>query len=124
MEPHGAPASGWHAEMHQFRIGAEAMPVGKPTPEGVHRDGVDWVFVALINRQNICNGATRIFDIADEPLDEFTLERPLDAVFLNDRRVRHDVTPLIADNPAEIALRDVLVLTFRADAALPSRQKI
>ena len=31
----------WHVELHQFRIEAHAGQIGQPTPEGVHRDGVD-----------------------------------------------------------------------------------
>ena len=41
----------WHIEVHQFRI--EARPgasTAQPTPEGMHRDGVDYVLVLLIDR--------------------------------------------------------------------------
>ena len=37
----------WSVETHQFRIEARADEAGQPTPEGVHRDGVDYVLVAL-----------------------------------------------------------------------------
>ncbi|WP_056135359.1 2OG-Fe dioxygenase family protein, partial [Lysobacter sp. Root494] len=41
-----APATReWHIEVHQFRIEARAGEPGEPTPEGVHRDGVDYVLV-------------------------------------------------------------------------------
>src|SRR5690606_30749230 len=37
----------WYVEAHQFRIDtAEGM--GRPTPEGAHRDGVDFVVVILV----------------------------------------------------------------------------
>src|SRR6185437_6520040 len=32
----------WHIEVHQFRIEARRGEDGKPTPEGMHRDGVDY----------------------------------------------------------------------------------
>ncbi len=35
------PGADWHIEVHQFRIEARAEAAGLPTPEGVHRDGVD-----------------------------------------------------------------------------------
>ncbi|MCT7075948.1 2OG-Fe dioxygenase family protein, partial [Salmonella enterica] len=39
-----APATRrWHIEVHQFRIEATANAAGEPTPEGSHRDGVDYV---------------------------------------------------------------------------------
>src|SRR4051794_27598989 len=31
----------WHVEVHQFRIEARRSEAGRPTPEGLHRDGVD-----------------------------------------------------------------------------------
>jgi hypothetical protein len=37
------PGRDWHIEAHQFRIEAVSNPAGRPTPEGMHRDGVDWV---------------------------------------------------------------------------------
>ena len=48
----------WHVEMHQFRIEARPGQSGKPTPEGMHRDGVDWVLVLLVSRVNIASGET------------------------------------------------------------------
>jgi hypothetical protein len=50
----------WHIELHQFRIEARDGRMGKPTPEGVHRDGVDFVIVVMIKRVNIDSGATTI----------------------------------------------------------------
>src|ERR1700751_900984 len=55
------PAS-WHVEIHQFRIEANGTEAGQPTPEGMHRDGVDWVLVLLIDRVNIASGETTIAD--------------------------------------------------------------
>jgi hypothetical protein len=33
---------------------------GQPTPEGVHRDGVDYVLVLMVRRTNIAQGTTTI----------------------------------------------------------------
>ena len=103
----------WHAEMHQFRIEAMTEVVGHPTPEGMHRDGVDWVCVMLIKRENVQSGTTEIFDDSSESVNRFTLTEPLDTVFLNDTRVRHGVTPISRLAPEREGYRDVLVLTFR-----------
>ena len=46
----------WRVEAHQFRIEAHAGEAGQPTPEGMHRDGVDFVLVMLIGRRNIGAG--------------------------------------------------------------------
>ena len=109
-----AGATRWHVEMHQFRIEAGPATVGKPTPEGLHRDGVDWVLVMLVGRENVAGGVTEIRDADRGPLGEFVLAEPLDLVALDDRRVWHGVTPLEPEDPARPARRDVLVVTYRA----------
>lgn len=105
----------WHVELHQFRIEARSGEAGQPTPEGMHRDGVDWVLVLMIRRENIKSGETTIFDLARRPLGSFTLTRPLDAALVDDSRVYHGVTPVEPLEPACPAYRDVLVVTFRRE---------
>lgn len=104
----------WHAEVHQFRIEAKPGEAGKPTPEGMHRDGVDYVLVLLVRRENIISGTTTIADLDKRVLGSFTLTEPLDAAMVDDRRVYHGVTPVEPQDPAKPAFRDVLVVTFRA----------
>lgn len=108
-------AGPWHVELHQFRIEAQVGQAGLPTPEGAHRDGVDWVIVMLVDRRNVDSGVTDIFTPEGESLGSFTLARPGDAVFLDDRRVLHGVTPIRPHDPDRPALRDVLVVTFRRE---------
>ena len=105
----------WHIEVHQFRI--EAMPnePGEPTPEGVHRDGVDYVLVLLIKRQNIASGTTTIHAVEGALLGSFTLTDPLDAALVDDSRVFHGVTPVTPLDTMLPAHRDVLVVTLRRD---------
>lgn len=107
------PAFPWRAELHQFRIEARAGEDAQPTPEGVHRDGVDWVLVMLVARENVAAGVTGIFDPAGTSLGAFTLTQPLDAVFIDDNRVFHGVTAITPVDPSKPAYRDVLVVTFR-----------
>jgi hypothetical protein len=102
----------WHVEAHQFRIEARAGAPGQPTPEGVHRDGVDYVLVLLVSRENAASGTTTVYDAASQPLGSFTLSRPFDAALVDDARVAHGVTPIVPRDPARSAYRDVLVVTF------------
>jgi hypothetical protein len=104
----------WHIELHQFRIEARDGRLAKPTPEGVHRDGVDFVIVVMIKRVNIDSGATTIFDLDNRLLGEFMLRETFDMALVNDRRVYHGVTPITQLDPQEEAFRDVLVITFKA----------
>jgi hypothetical protein len=105
----------WHVETHQFRIEARPGLAGKPTPEGMHRDGVDWVLVLLVSRVNIASGETTIADLAKSPLGSFTLSDPLDAAVTDDNRVFHGVTPVTPLDPDRPGHRDVLVVTFRRE---------
>ncbi len=105
----------WHVEAHQFRIEARAGEAGQPTPEGIHRDGVDWVLVLLVRRHNIASGVTTIHRPDGSPLGSFTLTAPCDATLVDDNRVYHGVTAVQPLDPAQPAYRDVLVLTFRRE---------
>ncbi|TCS13650.1 hypothetical protein EV278_109110 [Caulobacter sp. BK020] len=109
------PPRAWHVELHQFRIEAGDGEAGLPTPEGAHRDGVDWVIVMLVHRRNVASGVTDIFANDGARLGAFTLERPRDAVVLDDHRVMHGVTAIHPLEPGAPALRDVLVATFRRE---------
>lgn len=107
----------WHVEAHQFRIEASDGAAGKPTPEGVHRDGVDWVLVLMVRRSNIAAGTTTIHDLGGAQLGSFTLTAPFDVALVDDRRCFHGVTAVTPIDPTQPAFRDVLVVTFRAIAA-------
>jgi len=104
----------WHIELHQFRIEARDGRLGNPTPEGVHRDGVDFVIVVMIKRVNIDSGATRIYDLDNRLVGEFTMLQPFDMALVNDRRVYHGVTPITQIDEDKEAYRDVLVITFKS----------
>lgn len=102
----------WYIEAHPFRIDTTGG-VGRPTPEGAHRDGVDYVAVVMVDRQGVRGGETRVFD-ADGPLGvRFTLEQPWSALLIDDARVIHESTPIQPLGPAG-GHRDTLVLTYRA----------
>src|SRR5579872_1534688 len=115
LTPAATRPSSWHVEIHQFRIEANAAEAGQPTPEGMHRDGVDWVLVLLVDRVNIRSGETTIADQRKRPLGSFTLTGALDAAMTDDNRVYHGVTPVTPLDPARPGHRDVLVVTFRRE---------
>jgi hypothetical protein len=101
----------WYVEAHQFRIDT-ADGIGRPTPEGAHRDGVDFVAVLLIGRTGIKGGETRVFE-ADGPNGKrFTMTEPWTMLLLNDATVIHESTPI--QPLAAHGHRDTLVLTWRA----------
>jgi hypothetical protein len=105
----------WAVEVHQFRIEARPGAEGRPTPEGMHRDGVDYVLVLLVNRRNIASGTTAILGADGRELGRFTLTDPFDAALVDDARVSHGVTPVLALDASVPAHRDVLVVTFKKE---------
>ncbi len=108
------PSPRWFVEAHQFRIDTEGG-IGRPTPEGAHRDGVDLVAVVLVGRQNVKGGETRVFDARGPQGMRFTLAEPGAVLLLDDARVIHETTPIQPVQPRLPAWRDTLVVTLRSD---------
>jgi hypothetical protein len=101
----------WFVEAHQFRIDT-LEGIGRPTPEGAHRDGVDFVAVLLVARHHIKGGETRVFEAAGTGGQRFTMTEPWTLLMLDDAAVIHESTPI---QPAgDNGHRDTLVLTWRA----------
>jgi hypothetical protein len=101
----------WYVEAHQFRIDT-TDGIGRPTPEGAHRDGVDLVWVMLVQRHGIRGAESRVFQ-ADGPAGQrFTLDEPMSVLWLDDARVVHETTPIMPED--DFGWRDTLVLTCRA----------
>lgn len=108
-------AQPWYTEAHQFRIDT-TDGIGRPTPEGAHRDGVHWVAVFLVGRHGIKGGETRVFDVDSPRGQRFTLTEPWSLLLLDDQRVIHETTPI---QPTEgVGWRDTLVITLRAGGFL------
>jgi hypothetical protein len=101
----------WFAETHPFRIDT-TDGIGRPTPEGAHRDGVDLVAVLLVARVHVKGGETRVFEAAGPQGLRFTMSAPWTLLLLDDARVIHETTPIQPDGPD--GHRDTLVVTLRA----------
>ncbi|OAD85591.1 hypothetical protein ATN89_02450 [Comamonas thiooxydans] len=100
----------WFVEAHQFRIDT-TDGIGRPTPEGAHRDGVDLVAVLLVGRKGVKGGETRVFEASGPNGQRFTLTEPWSVMLLDDARMIHETTPI---QPVEHGgVRDTLVLTYR-----------
>lgn len=102
----------WFVEAHQFRIDTQGG-IGRPTPEGAHRDGVDLVAVLLVGREGIKGGETRVFEAQSSAGQRFTLMQPWSLLLLDDARMVHESTPIQPSHEGEDGHRDTLVLTYR-----------
>ena len=101
----------WYVEAHQFRIDT-THGIGRPTPEGAHRDGVDFVAILLVAREQVKGGESRVFEATSSSGQRFTLTQAWTLLLLDDARVIHESTPI--QPTATGGHRDTLVLTYRA----------
>lgn len=103
----------WFVEAHPFRIDT-TDGIGRPTPEGAHRDGVDLVAVFMVDRQGIKGGESRVFEANGPGGQRFTLREPWSLLLLDDARVIHESTPIQPLEGDALGWRDTLVVTCRA----------
>ena len=112
MRPRGEGE--WRVEVHQMRITARGDAVGKPTPEGLHRDGVDYVLIMLIAKRGVYGGVSTIADLDQNTLARFTLTDPFETLFLDDSVLEHGVSPIWSvRNDLQPSYRDILVVTWK-----------
>ncbi len=102
----------WRVDVHMVRIEAHAGRQGHPTPEGLHRDGEEFVCVHLVGRDNVAGGETTICGEDRAPITRTTLVDPLDSYYLWDRHVLHEVSPIVQKAPGRPAFRDALLIGF------------
>ena len=110
----------WHVEAQQFRVEARPGAAGAPTPEGLHRDGRDYVLMMLIDRKDAV-GAEFSLHLSDgRHVAALTLRRPSELVMVADRHLQHRIgalTPVPGRPPGH---RDMLIFSF-VNLATPSR---
>ena len=101
---------GGDIDVHQIRTTCSPNKFGNPAPEGIHRDGADFIGIFAVDRQNIAGGATHLYV---EKKQKPVLNKVLNAgelLLLNDREFFHFTTPIksLCDGAGT---RDVFVLT-------------
>lgn len=105
-------ASAWNIRLHPYRILAQEGVPGNPTPEGLHRDGVDYIVSMMVRRHNVTGAQTTVTDNGGAVLANITLAQPLELLVADDARTMHAVSPVQrADGGCE-AYRDVLVIAY------------
>ena len=145
VEPLASPAEQpWEVMQTAFRVTKSAQQHGEPGPEGIHQDACVLTVVVMMNRENVSNdsGGNRIWSLeqacgkptADDLasvhcakgnpsgrlLWSGVLRERFDAVFLLDRRVKHEALPIrVADEQRGDAVRDVLTFEVRRHARAP-----
>ncbi|ACA20401.1 conserved hypothetical protein [Methylobacterium sp. 4-46] len=103
----------WNVKLHPYRIVARDGARGEPAPEGLHKDGVDFIVSYMIRRVNVVGGISTITDDDRSLIGDVELGHPHDFVVGNDRVTYHGVSSVHVEDPRKaFAFRDVLVIAF------------
>lgn len=106
-------ADTWDVQCHQFRIIGFPGELGDPTPEGPHRDEVDFGAIHLMHRRNAQGGESQVYSSEKELVAEFCLTDRMDTMYWADQKILHAVRPITAIDQGQAAIRDVLILGYR-----------
>ena len=101
----------WQVYVHQIRINCSPSLFGQPTPEGLHRDGHDFISMHLMNRVDVDGGTSRICSNDGQRLMTVTLRNRMDGFLVNDRALRHGVSQ-ITPSTTDSGHRDMLIIDY------------
>jgi hypothetical protein len=103
--------------VHQIRIVAQKNSSGHPAPEGIHKDGFDYIAIICMDRFHVSGGVTELYeDPNGSPIFSKVL-RPGEILFCNDRSRFHFTGPL-EPMGTEFGHRDVFVVTIKTGERL------
>lgn len=96
--------------VHQIRTTCSPNNYGSPAPEGIHRDGTDFIGIFSVNRKAIQGGETHLYMGKKEKPVFSKILNPGELLLVNDHEFLHFTTP-IEPTSSEQGIRDVFVLT-------------
>ena len=96
---------------HQIRVAGKPEQIGRSSPEGIHRDGVDFVLMGCINRINVTGGESRIYDNNKNLVHSRTLQTS-EGLIVDDRVGYHYASDFELEDPAKGGHRDMLIIAF------------
>lgn len=97
-------------EAHQIRWHCKRF-VKIPAPEGIHKDGFDFIAMYMVNTHNVDGGDIMIYPSLDAPPSFRKKLNPGDYVMLNDKKLYHYAAPLVPNANDEEGFWDLIVLT-------------
>tara|TARA_R100000808_G_C2135435_1_gene143834 strand:- start:616 stop:1278 length:663 start_codon:yes stop_codon:yes gene_type:complete len=101
-------------EIHQMRIitTGEKTPV---SPEGVHRDGYDFIAIVGVDRHNISGGNAQVHKTyGGKPIFDCPLSVG-EILMINDRELWHNATDIYRLDPSKDGYMDAFILTAKYD---------
>ncbi|MDJ0820656.1 MAG: 2OG-Fe dioxygenase family protein [Paracoccaceae bacterium] len=100
-------------DIHLFRVRADGGAIS-PTTSGVHQDGHEWIFMHLVDCQNVQPVVSTLHSGPDpDPvLLKTTLTGFLETIAVHDRRHYHAATEVRQRDPNRPAWRDLLLVNI------------
>jgi hypothetical protein len=96
--------------VHQIRTTCSPDNFGNPAPEGIHRDGTDFIGIFSVDRNNIQGGETHLYTAKKEKPVFSKILNPGELLLINDHEFFHFTTP-VKPTAEGVGTRDVFVLT-------------
>lgn len=96
--------------VHQIRTICTPENYGNPAPEGIHRDGTDFIGIFSVDRENIQGGETHLYTGRKENPVFSKVLNPRELLLVNDHEFLHYTTPIKPTSEGQ-GTRDVFVLT-------------
>lgn len=116
-------AQPFEISVHMIRISTNPEnPLGRPAPEGIHRDGYHFGSIHLMRRENLKGAVNNIYDLNKNLIEQRTLTDPMDSIYFDDAAIFHGVSPFEPDDPMKRATRDMLILLYQPLSESPQRQ--
>ena len=95
--------------VHQIRTICSPDNLGNPAPEGIHRDGTDFIGIFSVDRENIQGGETHLYTSKKGKSVFSKVINPGELLLVNDHDFFHFTTPIKPQTDAQ-GSRDVFVL--------------
>lgn len=102
----------WDVHVHLIRVTANADEHGHPTPEGIHKDGAEFVTVHLAELVNADGGMVSIYDNDKNLLATHQLHQIMDFYLFNDDRLWHKADPITPKDETHQAVRSILTFDY------------
>lgn len=101
----------WTCQIHQIRITVGPGEETVITPEGIHTDGYPFASVHLVDRVGVDGADSSVYEWDETQLASLTFLTPLDSLYLEDRSMKHYVTPMKATGEVP-GYRSILAISF------------
>jgi hypothetical protein len=87
-------ARDWHLDINQYRVITTPDIKGITVPEGAHQDGHHYVMIFVFRRHSINGAVLSLLPVDGGPPFFQTIIEAGQAIILDDKRMRHDASPI------------------------------